>query len=68
MGRQIKVKFPYDRNLVKIMKLFMGRYNKNDKTWWIEKAKLTDLKEELHYNNCKIIEIGGDSYTVTHQN
>jgi hypothetical protein len=46
----------------------MGRYNKKDKTWWIEKTKLNELKEELHYNNFKIIEIGGDSYTVTRQN
>lgn len=67
MGQNIKVKFSFDRNLVKTMKLFQGRYNKKDKTWWIQKAKIKDLKEELHYQNCKVIEVGGKDYSVTRQ-
>ena len=45
--RSFKVRFPYNEDLIDIMREYDGWYFKNDKSWTFPLYKLSEIRDEL---------------------
>lgn len=63
-NQYVIIKFPYDSKLVEIMKSFQAKYYSRGKYWSLPTEKVSDLKEELIFNDYNVIDVGKENYKV----